>query len=208
MVQARRTARLTAADGVVLDAELAVPEGARTGVVLAHPHPQYGGDMHAPLITMLFERVARSGVAVLRFDFRGVGRSGGVHDAGVNEQRDVAAAVAHLADVVGAPVVAAGWSFGADVSLSVGDAAIARWCAIAPPLRLTPPAEMVAATDQRPKMLAIPQHDQFNPPERACPLVEGWRETTVEVISAADHFLAGHADRVADLVAGLATPRP
>jgi uncharacterized protein len=192
--------QLHTGDGLTLDAEVDVPTGAKAGVVLAHPHPQYGGDMRAPLITALFERLARSGVAVLRFDFRGVGRSEGRHDEGRGERLDVTAAVAQLADRLdGAPVVAAGWSFGADVSLAVDDAAIAGWFAIAPPLRLVPATELVAATDDRPKVLAVPQHDQLNPPDRARPIVDGWRATRLEVIPGADHFMAGRADRVAAL---------
>jgi alpha/beta superfamily hydrolase len=191
--------QLTTTDGVTLEAEVSVPAGAGAGVVLCHPHPQYGGDMHAPLIAALFERLVRSGVAALRFDFRGVGRSGGTHDEGRGERLDVVAAVAHLVGVVDGPVIVAGWSFGADVSLAVDDPAIAGWCAIAPPLRLVPADQMVAGADPRPKVVAVPQHDQLNPPDRARPLLDGWKATRVEVIPGADHFLTGRADRVAAL---------
>ena len=198
---------ITTADGLALDAEVEVPPGATAGVVLAHPHPQLGGDMRVPVIEALFERLCRSGMAVLRFDFRGVGRSEGSHDEGRGERLDVAAAVAALADRLdGAPVVAAGYSFGADVALAVDDATIAGWFAAAPPLRLFD--EPAAAADARPKLLAIPQHDQFNPPDRARPLVDGWTATRLEIVPGTDHFLAGRADRVAalclELVEGLA----
>jgi alpha/beta superfamily hydrolase len=205
--------RITTSDGVSLDAELARPEDGdpKAGVVIAHPHPRHGGDMHVPLVAGLFERLPRSGVAALRFDFRGVGRSGGAHDDGVGERRDVEAAVAHLADVISGPVVAAGWSFGADVSLAVGTAAVAGWFAVAPTLRVVPLDELAAAGDARPTLLAIPQHDQFNPPDRARPIVDGWPSTRVEVVPGADHFLAGRIDRVAalclELVEELLSPR-
>ncbi|WP_181779929.1 hypothetical protein [Pseudonocardia pini] len=43
--------RFAAEDGTTLDGELAVPAGARGGMVVCHPHPQYGGSMHTPVVT-------------------------------------------------------------------------------------------------------------------------------------------------------------
>lgn len=71
---------LTTSDGVALEAELDVPADAWAAVVLAHPHPLYGGSMRDGAPAILFERLPTEGVAALRFNFRGVGASGGVHD--------------------------------------------------------------------------------------------------------------------------------
>ena len=119
---------LATADGLSLEAELAVPEDARAGAVLAHPHPQYGGDMRTSAVAALFERLPEDGVAALRFNFRGVGASEGTFDDGRGERLDFEAALGALCDAieaVDAPVLAAGSSFGADVSLSVADERLA-----------------------------------------------------------------------------------
>src|SRR4051812_26779918 len=80
-------------DGVVLEAEVSLVADAMACVVLAHPHPQFGGDMHSLVTDALFHSLPGLGVSALRFNFRGVGRSGGVHDEGRGERLDVAAAV-------------------------------------------------------------------------------------------------------------------
>lgn len=192
---------LTAADGVTLEAELRVPSTPPWGAaVLLHPHPLHGGSMRTGVPSYLFDSLPASGVAALRFNFRGVGASAGSHDAGVAERDDVVAALDALHPVVeGLPLVLAGWSFGADVSLAVDDDRVAGWLAVAPTLRVVPLEDMSAATDDRPKLLAVPQHDQFNPPEECRRAVEGWPHTRVEVVPGADHFLAGRLDRVAAL---------
>ncbi len=161
-------------------------------MLLCHPHPLYGGDRFAPVVDVLYRRLPAQGVAVLRFDFRGVGSSGGSHGGGVDEQLDVVAALAALADAVpDVPVVLGGWSFGADVSLAVADERHHGWFAVAPPLSVVDAEAMAAPSDPRPKALAVPEHDQFNPPERANAVTASWVNAEVTVVPGADHFLAG-----------------
>ena len=83
--------------GPLLEARLGEVTGSSSGYVVCHPHPLYGGDMDNPVVVRAAE-VARAGsAATLRFNFRGVGKSGGVHDSGQGEREDVKAAVAALA---------------------------------------------------------------------------------------------------------------
>ena len=91
------TPDLRTSDGVHLEAELAVPDEAWAVAVLTHPHPRYGGDMHALVTGVLFEALPAAGVAALRFNFRGTGRSGGTHGGGGPERADVVAAVEAVA---------------------------------------------------------------------------------------------------------------
>jgi uncharacterized protein len=106
------------------------------------------------------------------------------------------------------PLVLAGWSFGADVSLAVTDPAVGGWFAMAPVMGVVDPAEMGAAHDPRPKVLAVPEHDQFRPPGSARPVVAGWVATDLVVVPGTDHFLAGAnqllARGISDLVELLA----
>jgi alpha/beta superfamily hydrolase len=189
--------RLTTSDGVELEAELEIPDGAIAVAVIAHPHPLYGGSMRDGMPAALFEHLPTQGIAALRFSFRGVEGSGGVHGHGVDERHDVAAAIEAAPDL---PVVACGYSFGADISLAVDSPRLRGWCGIAPPLGVVPPEEMVAAHDPRPKLLLVPEQDQYDPPERARTITEAWTSTTVEVVATTDHFLGGAMGRIAEAV--------
>ncbi len=202
---------ITTADGVTLEAELAWVEAPRALVVLAHPHPLHGGSMRSLVTSELFRALPGRGLATLRFNFRGVEGSGGAHGAGVDERLDVEAAIDVLVDeasargVADVPVVVAGWSFGADVASTVVHPALAGWVLIAPPLRLVHHERMVAAGDPRPKLLVVPEHDQFRDPASAAEVVRGWVRTELEVIPGGDHFLVGRTDRVVDLVVDFCT---
>jgi alpha/beta superfamily hydrolase len=189
---------LRTGDGLALEGELSVPDDLGAAAVLAHPHPRFGGSMQSIVIGALFSGLPPAGVAALRFNFRGVGNSEGDHDDGDRERLDVVAAIDALHDIVeGLPLVLAGWSFGADVSLAVDDARHGGWFAVAPPLRH--PNGAVAAADPRPALLAVPEHDQFRSPASAREVTAAWTATRVEVVPGADHFLVGRTDRAVEL---------
>ena len=61
--------------------------------LLLHPHPQFGGTMNNQIIYNLYYLFVDRGFSVLRFNFRGVGRSQGVFDHGAGELSDAAAAM-------------------------------------------------------------------------------------------------------------------
>jgi len=187
------------ADGLDLRAELAVPGGAtpRAGVVVCHPHPLHGGSMYNNVVEALFDGLPPRGAAVLRFNFRGTSGSEGRHDHGQGERLDVVAALDELAGRwPGVPLLLAGYSFGADVSLAVDHPAVAGWLAVAPVLRVVDPAEMVALSDPRPVWLASAEEDQFRPYANLVPMVAGAVNTTVTPVPGADHFFMVGLDRV------------
>jgi len=66
--------------------------GAPIAVIL-HPHPQFGGTMNNPVVYNMYYAFAERGFSVLRFNFRGVGRSQGVFDHGQGELSDAASAL-------------------------------------------------------------------------------------------------------------------
>ena len=191
---------LHTSDGLALQAELAAPDGiVRAAVVLSHPHPLHGGSMNASVIDGLFGALPGHGAACLRFNFRGVQGSRGRHGGGRPERADVVAAVDEVTSrYPSVPVLLAGWSFGGDVSLAVDDERVAAWFAVAPPLRILPPEELVAGRSDRPVTLVVPAHDQFCPPELARSRTQSWRATRIEVIDMADHFLTAHVPEVVD----------
>src|ERR687895_85147 len=82
-----------------LEALLDLPSGEpRAMVVFAHPHPLHGGTMHTKAVYQAAKALARIGCAVLRFNFRGVGRSAGTFDAGPGEMADSRAALNYMSE--------------------------------------------------------------------------------------------------------------
>lgn len=192
---------LTTADGVELEAELAPAPGTpRAAMVLCHPHPQYGGTMRSIVISALFAALPDAGVSCLRFNFRGVERSAGTFADGIGERDDVIAAVGALDAVIdpGIPLVLTGWSFGADVALSVALPRIAAWLAIASPLRFASRIEETAR-DPRVKVLALAERDEVRAPDEVAADAGGWVNTRVVVISGASHFFVGSTERLVAL---------
>jgi alpha/beta superfamily hydrolase len=189
---------LTTSDGEQLEGELATADGvSRATVVLCHPHPQYGGTMRSIVIGALFDALPAMDFSCLRFNFRGVERSTGVHEDGRGELHDVQAAV-DLADSrrgASEPLVLAGWSFGADMTLATADRRLSGWLGIAPPLRFARDFEPVAH-DPRPKQLVLGQHDEFREPASVVEATRGWTGTGIDVIPGASHFFVGRTDRV------------
>ncbi len=193
---------LTTHDGLALGAEIAPAAEPRAGMVLCHPHPQYGGSMRSIVVSALFAALPSLGVTCLRFDFRGVEASEGTFDGGDAERYDARAAVDALYDRLpsGVPLVLAGWSFGADVALSVHDAAVRAWLAIACPLRWGHALDALEQ-DPRPKRILLAEHDEYRAPADVAREVAHWPNTTVEVVGGASHYFVGRTDRLVELTA-------
>lgn len=93
----------------------------RLAAVVCHPHPLYGGTMHNKVVYRLVRGLRRSGAVVLRFNFRGVGRSEGEHANMVGEIEDARAALSLLRQrYPELPFALAGFSFGSRVITRLG----------------------------------------------------------------------------------------
>ena len=90
------------------------PDGTRGVAVIAHPHPLFGGTMDNKVVQTLARAFVACGWTAVRFNFRGVGASEGVHDEGRGECEDMLAVVSQLAPE--GPLAIAGFSFGAFVA--------------------------------------------------------------------------------------------
>src|SRR5438270_11650157 len=132
VAMAAEPVELKTSDDLTLEGELCVPEEPWAAAVLAHPHPQFGGNMRSIVIGALFAALPEAGVAGLCFNFRGVEGSEGEFEDGRGERHDIVAAIDVLHPITeGLPVLLAGRSFGADTSLSVVDERITGWFAVA-----------------------------------------------------------------------------
>ncbi len=108
--------------------------------LVLHPHPQFGGTMNNQVVYQLFYMFAKRGFAVLRFNFRGVGRSQGSFDHGQGELSDAAAALdwAQSAHPDARFCWIAGFSFGAwiGMQLLMRRPEVEGFISIAPPANL------------------------------------------------------------------------
>ena len=121
-----------------LEALLDLPAGEpRAIAVFGHPHPLHGGTMHTKALYQAAKAMPRIGVAALRFNFRGCGRSAGTFDSGPGEKDDFRAALAFATErFPDLPIWAAGMSFGSWVAMNVGaeDPRVSLLLGIAPPV--------------------------------------------------------------------------
>ena len=185
---------------IVLEGLLWAPAHApEVGVVVCHPHPLYGGDMHNNVVTALTEALQQANLLTLRFNFRGVGRSGGRHGEGKAEVDDVQAAVTYLLSRQSVATVAvAGYSFSAMVGLQAGagDARVHRLIGVALPVGRRDASFLLTA--HKPTLLISGDHDDISPLTTLLTLVARLPEPKhLVTIAGADHFFWGQEPQVA-----------
>ncbi|MBI2679848.1 MAG: alpha/beta hydrolase [Candidatus Solibacter usitatus] len=192
-----------------LEALLEEPEEtpARALALVCHPHPLFGGTMHNKVVYRLARGLRRSGAAVLRFNFRGVGTSQGEHDHGAGEADDARIALDWLrARFPGLPYVLAGFSFGSRIILGLGCTTGGASLLIAAgfPAAHGDPAFLESC--QSPKIFIQSTRDEFAPVPQMEALFERIAEPKQLVwIDAQDHFFQGGLDQLEETVFGLKT---
>jgi alpha/beta superfamily hydrolase len=179
----------------------------RAAVVFAHPHPQQGGTMHTKAVFQGAKGLVRIGCVVLRFNFRGVGRSAGTFDAGRGERDDYRAALDFLAArYPGVPLWAAGFSFGSWVALETGavDPRVSLLIGVAPPIRREGYSFEHTLQSEKPKFFVQGDLDEL------CPLQDMWafyaklREPKeLVVIDGATHLFEGKTREVGEALEDL-----
>ncbi|MFQ5827194.1 MAG: alpha/beta hydrolase, partial [Dehalococcoidia bacterium] len=178
-------------------------EGPFPAVVVCHPHPLYGGDMHSSVVVTVSHTLAQKSIIVFRFNFRGVGRSQGSYAEGIGEQKDVRSALFALASddrVATGRIGLAGYSFGAGVALPVApeDERVVALAAISPPPQALEPLKDYP----RPKLILVGSEDAFMPPEELERLAgELPQPTRFEIVNGPDHFWWGYEGQAAQMVA-------
>jgi len=179
--------------------------------VVCHAHPLHGGMMHFKVVFRIAKTLQEQGLAVLRFNFRGVGRSEGVHDDGNGEQEDARAALTELERrFPGLPLVLGGFSFGSVVALRVAarDARVRAVFALGFPLVRFGDASVLQGPSQ-PRLFVQGERDEYGAGETLRALVEPLpppRELVV--VPGASHFFDGQLDAVQDAVSAWARKRP
>jgi uncharacterized protein len=195
-----------------LEALLMHPEGeAVAAAVVCHADPLQGGIMHFKVVFRAAKALQQAGLAALRFNFRGVGRSEGTHDHGRGEQDDALAALGEMERRFPAlPLVAGGFSFGSNVALRLAarTAKVRAAFALGFPLRHVPDREFLEDA-HAPRLFVQGERDVFGDGGAIRALVEPLpppRELVI--VPEADHFFTGHLDELQAAVNGWAVRRP
>lgn len=179
-------------DGLELEG-LLHPSDTTAAVVITHPHPLYGGDMHNPVVVAIAGAYQEKGFATLRFNFRGTGSSEGRHDKGLGERKDVIAAITYLREMGANRVDLAGYSFGAWVNahISCQKASITRMVMVSPPIAFIEFTE-VGSIDCL-ELVVTGSHDDIAPMGPVESALPGWNpQARFEIIKGADHFYGGY----------------
>jgi len=148
--------------------------------VITHPHPLYGGNMHNNVVLTARDAALAHGFSALRFNFRGVGGSGGLHDGGPGEVEDLATVL----DFAGERPIILGYSFGAWVAAQI----LTR--REVPGILIAPPCAMFDFPSLKglPVWAVIGAQDQFSDADGLQAVIDPGRLT---VIDGVDHFWFG-----------------
>lgn len=180
----------------------------RKGVVITHPHPLYGGDMHNNVVAAIARVYREKGCTALRFNFRGVGNSQGSHANGIGEQEDVCAAVSYLADLGIGKIDLVGYSFGAWVNaLSIlNEPQLANMIMVSPPVAFIDFGTISDLGSLR--LIVTGSRDDIAPPDLIQKSYTGWNaEAKFEIINGADHFYTGYLDKLESILAAYLADR-
>ncbi|MBM4463012.1 MAG: alpha/beta hydrolase [Chloroflexi bacterium] len=193
--------------GIELEGVLHLPRADRPlpAVVVCHPHPLYGGDMHNNVVLAVCQALGRASMAAFRFNFRGVGKSQGVYDNGVGEQTDLVAALAFLESASGVDtsrIGLAGYSFSTGIAARAApENEKVRALALISPFLAASEWEHLRSY-RAPKLFLCGTHDDFISSEELKRSSGGLPEPTrCEIIQRADHFWWGYEGEVAERVA-------
>lgn len=192
-----------------LEAILEEPAGAGPveAALVCHPHPLGGGTMHNKVVYRMARALRSRGAVVLRFNFRGVHLSQGVHDDGRGETEDARAALALLRSRYPAlPFTLAGFSFGSRVSIRLASTLVEdtpRRLILAGYPTVYRNHELLQSL-RVPRLFVHSTIDEFGPEAELQALYDRlWHPKQIRWIEAEDHFFAGALDAFEQAVASL-----
>jgi uncharacterized protein len=189
---------------IQLEGILSLPDGNGhfPGVIVCHPHPLYGGDMDNNVVTAVCSALGKSTIAALRFNFRGVGNSGGSFGDGIGEQDDLRAALDFLStlkDIDSTKIGVAGYSFGGMVANTVAiiDTRVKMLALVSPALNAAGWAQLQEFNS--PKLVLVGEEDTsvpFRPYRRFFGDLRQY-----QIIAGADHFWSGFEEQMSNKIA-------
>ena len=176
----------------------------RNAVVVTHPHPLYGGEMHNNVVESVVRAYGQKGYTTLRFNFRGVGKSEGGYDNGTGEQEDVRAAVAFLGGLGKTSIDLAGYSFGAWVNAQCIESLtdVKRMIMVSPPVNFLDFSFLKYTAKIR--LVIAGSEDDIAPPAMIKDMIPVWNsEAEFDIIQGADHFYWAKTGELEAIIGGL-----
>lgn len=191
-------------EGLTLEGIFAPPEGEGPFplVLLCHPHPLYGGNMYNNVVHAVCEKLGEKDIAWLKFNFRGVGTSGGSFAGGVGEKEDVKAAISFGENQPGIDsnrIGLCGYSFGSMVAFAVAaeDQRVGGVAGISPFIQ----PENLLDHYSRPKLFLCGDRDEFIKVETLEQLIQKIPEPKeMALYPGVDHFWVGEEGPMAEKV--------
>lgn len=192
---------------------LAAPKApVRGAALICHPHPLYGGALSNKVVWTLAATALRNDLLALRFNFRGVGKSEGLHDQGRGETDDAVllAGLLRAALAPDQPLVLAGFSFGAFVALkAAARLAPAALMSVAPPFGRYFGGEAAPAHPGCPwRVIHSRDDDTVSYADTAAQLAAYSPPPELLTVDGAGHFFHGRLDEVAKAFDGLLKTLP
>jgi alpha/beta superfamily hydrolase len=187
-----------------IDARVRGSAEATRAVLLCHPHPSYGGTMHSAVVIALGKVLAEQGdrLATVRFNYRGVGKSGGTYGEGVGETKDARAALRFMGHrFPKAALVVCGYSFGTWVGLRAAalEGTVERVALVAPAVRIFQFVREDAATFQGRIGIYLGDDDEFCDVAEAEALARDLG-AKLTVFPGNDHYFLAGRRKLADVV--------
>jgi hypothetical protein len=190
-----------------LEAILKEPVSEPKGVgLVCHPHPLGGGTMHNKVVFRAAAGLLDAGLITLRFNFRGVGASTGVHNEIQGGKEDVREVLDYLAGrYPGQPITLAGFSFGSRTGIDVGmnDDRVARLISIGTPVDKYEDYDFLLQV-RKPILFIHGDHDEFGEVENVKRLVDELAkknaDTELVVIQNSGHFFDEHLNKLREVV--------
>ena len=186
-----------------IEAILKEPAGPVTrAAIVCHPHPLFGGTMHNKVVFRIARAFQDAGFAVLRFNFRGAGRSEGTHDDGVGEQDDLRAAMEYVAEKFPkAETWLAGFSFGSSVMLNAAACDDRVRAIVAAGVPVSRYDFTRVGHCGKPKLFVQGSCDQFGSVEDLKRVFASLDEPKyLKIVEGADHFFESRLTEVVDAV--------
>jgi alpha/beta superfamily hydrolase len=174
--------------------------------LVCHPHPLFGGTMHNKVVFQTMKALHGFGFPVLRFNFRGAGKSEGEHDQGRGEVDDVRTAIDWLDHEFHLPVIFAGFSFGASTGLRAAcpDPRVVALISVGTPVHVDGRTYRYRylAECAKPKLFISGSEDEFGPRAALDALFENAAEPKkLALVEGAGHFFHGKLGEVRRAIA-------
>jgi len=173
-------------------------------VLICHPHPQYGGNMFNNVVSGVFNKLVSNGISCLRFNFRGVGKSNGIHSDGTGELADVKVCIDFLINEKNHErLIICGYSYGAAIGCSAINYSdkVISYISISFPWDFFGSKFKKLSQTNKPKLFIQGNRDSMARYENFEENFNYYKNPKIrKIIDGADHFYWGFEGQIADEV--------